>query len=514
MRTDISVALELSEETSMQTKVSLHSFIEKNRWFDGTVYLLTLPYLRVTNRTFSEIKMIYSKVEVINITDDSLISKTINSIRAKSTESDSSLIDSLKLGSLLIEGNVLYLSHRSLFLSDVEFFLGKNELRVSQIFNLDSSSIFYLGENLDKADILTRVCNSIIREDIVFSKRKIHNVFCNEVKNTESMNFVNSQKLATSSNYLDRYFTKLKNNIKDLSYLHFEEKIFNNPLYTKINQIWLQKARSVKNLTASPVNLNKRTIIKKTPELEYIKSTVDVNSVEKRFSVSIIIPAFKAADYIEECLNSIVNQTTTATVEILIGIDSCQSTLVKIQQIAHKYPNLKVFYSSSSLGAYVMRNSLTEKASHENFLFFDADDIMLPSLISTILKNYSKPRPIRFKYINFNHGDNPIKRTTPHPKPSHGVFFIPRYLFYKIGGFQNWPCGADTEFMKRCSHNGINDVILNIPLFYRRIHSTSLTQNPKTGYRSDVRSQINLKIKNMISWSIPINRVTSKIEQI
>ena len=514
MKTEISVALELSENISMQTKVSLYSFIEKNSWFEGTVYLLTIPNFPVTNRTLSEIKMIYSQVEVINLADDPLISKTIDSIITRSTESEPSLIDSLKLGSLLIDGKVLYLSHRSLFLSDVEFFLGKNDLRVSQVFNLDSSSIFYLGENLDKADILTRICNSIIREDVVFSKRKIHNVFCNEIKSTGSVNFVRASTIATSSNYLDRYFTKLKNNINSLSYLHFEEKIFNNPLYNKINQIWLQKARSVKQFISRPINLNKKIVIQKTSNLEYIKSTVDVNGAEKGFSVSIIIPAFKAADYIEECLNSIVTQTTTATVEILVGIDNCEPTLVKLKQIAHKYPNLKVFYSSSSLGAYVMRNSLTEKASHENFLFFDADDIMLPSLISTVLRKYNKSRPMRFKYINFNHGENPRKRTTPHPKPSHGVFFIPRYLFYKIGGFQNWPCGADTEFMKRCSHNYVQDVILNIPLFYRRIHSDSLTQNPKTGYRSEVRSQIDLKIKNMISWSIPINRVTSKIEQI
>jgi len=429
-------------------------------------------------------------------------------------EPDLSLIDSLKLGSLLIGGNVLYLSNRSLFLSNIDFFIGENAIRISQIFNVDSSSIFYLSENLDKADILTRICNSIIREDIVFSKRKIHNVFCSEIKNTDSVNFINSSKISSSSNYLDRYFTKLKNNIKDLAYLHFEEKIFNNPLYTKINQIWLQKARSVKHFISRPVNLNKKTIIQKTLSLEYIKSTVDVKSIEKGFNVSIIIPAFKAADYIEECLNSIVNQTTGATVEILVGIDNCQPTLLKLKQIAHNYPNLRVFYSSSSLGAYVMRNTLSEKAIYENFLFFDADDIMLPSLISTVLRKYNRSRPMRFKYINFNHGDNPVKRTTPHPKPSHGVFFIPRNLFYRIGGFQNWPCGADTEFMKRCSHNGIQDIILNIPLFYRRIHSTSLTQNPNTGYRSDVRSQINLKIKNMISWNIPINRVTSKIEQI
>lgn len=514
MQTNISVAVELSEETSMLTKVSLKSFIEHNKWFDGTVYLLTFSDLPIKTKTLSEIKMIYPQIEVLNITDDRIIARAISSIKSNSKEVFSSLIDCLKLGALLIAGKVLYLSHRSLFLSSVEFMLSENEITVSQIINSDSSSIFYINSNIDKTLLLTQICNSLMKEDSIFSKRKIDLAFSTEFKKISSIRFIPSSKASTSSNYSDRYFTKLKSNLSELACLHFEERMLNSPLYTKINQLWLHKARSVKLSTNKPINVERQTILTKTSDLEYIKSTVSVSDVEKNFKVSVIIPAHNADVYIEDCLDSIAKQTTSAEIEILVGIDNCKPTLKRLKQIKNKYANLRVFYSDFSLGAYVMRNTLSELANHDHILFFDADDIMVPSMLSSILRKYNKSSPVRFKYLNFNHGEDPTKKINPHPKPSHGVFFISRNLFNRVGGFQNWPCGADTEFMKRCSVNKIHDTIINVPLFYRRIHPMSLTQNPETGYRSTIRSQINSIIKNTTDWSIPIKKVTSKISQI
>ena len=101
MRTNISVTIELSEDTSMLTKVSLKSFIEHNKWFNGTVYLLTFTDLPIKTKTLSEIKMIYPQIEVLNITDDRIIARAISSIKSNSKEVFSSLIDCLKLGTLL-----------------------------------------------------------------------------------------------------------------------------------------------------------------------------------------------------------------------------------------------------------------------------------------------------------------------------------------------------------------------------------------------------------------------------
>jgi len=514
MKTEMCCAIELTEETAMHTKVSLYSFIEKNKWFKGTVYLLTLSEKSITKKTFSEIAAIYSKTEILNVSEDLLISKTLDSIKSRSRDPEADSLDLLKLGVFLLDENLLYLSQRSLFLSDISFITDSPGISFSQALTVDSSSIFYISSEVERYSVLSCICDLLIEETSVFSKRKIHSAFLSELKKAGSVKIIQSSKICISSSYPDRYFTKLKSVLQETACLHFEEKIFNNPLYTKINQLWLHKARLIKLIAAKAILPNQKGRARHSEETTYMQSTIKLEKAEKNSEVSIIIPAYKAVDYIEACLDSIAKQTTLANMEILVGVDSCESTLAKLKQIRHKYPNLTIFYSKVSLGAYVMRNSISEKAKHDNLLFFDADDIMLPSMVSSLLKRKNETRPIRFKYINFNHGENPTRRSTPNAKPSHGVFFISKSLFNKVGGFQNWPCGADTEFMKRCSRNGIQDVVFNFALFYRRVHSESLTQNPKTGYKSEVRSQINTKIKNMADWSIPILKVVSELDQI
>ena len=56
--------------------------------------------------------------------------------------------------------------------------------------------------------------------------------------------------------------------------------------------------------------------------------------------VSICISAWKAQEYIEECLDSIYSQSWFKNHnewEVLIGIDGCVDTLKKMNEIKHKY---------------------------------------------------------------------------------------------------------------------------------------------------------------------------------
>ena len=67
MQTDLSVTIELIESTSMQTIVSLYSFIEKNKWFKGKVYLLSSNKNSISTKTLDEITAIYEDVEVLPV---------------------------------------------------------------------------------------------------------------------------------------------------------------------------------------------------------------------------------------------------------------------------------------------------------------------------------------------------------------------------------------------------------------------------------------------------------------
>ena len=69
--------------------------------------------------------------------------------------------------------------------------------------------------------------------------------------------------------------------------------------------------------------------------------------------VSIIITAYNTADYIEECLDSIYDQSwfkKHRNWEVLLGVDHCKETLKKVVSIMEKYPNFRVFYMIENVG--------------------------------------------------------------------------------------------------------------------------------------------------------------------
>lgn len=53
--------------------------------------------------------------------------------------------------------------------------------------------------------------------------------------------------------------------------------------------------------------------------------------------VSVVIPCFNVEDYIEDCLNSVHNQTYSNKEVILIDDGSSDHTLNKIQEIVDSY---------------------------------------------------------------------------------------------------------------------------------------------------------------------------------
>jgi len=98
--------------------------------------------------------------------------------------------------------------------------------------------------------------------------------------------------------------------------------------------------------------------------------------------VSIIIPAWKADKWINDCLQSIYDQSWFKNKdnkwEILIGVDNCEDTKSAICPKG----NTKIHYFTIHYGPYVIRNTLAYKvAKYKNLLFFDSDDLMHPDLI-------------------------------------------------------------------------------------------------------------------------------------
>lgn len=481
---EICVVTEASDESSYRTKLSMIKFIEHNVWFNGTIYvLLTLKGLSKEKQ--NGLNSIYKKVKFIKTEEPCLDNIRKYAFKIKSP-------------------HTIYINNSCLILNDISNMLSSDtisshkknilDFKVNLDFKDDiDSRLMSISGNMDTFkiyDLISKSKKSNINDkiNVVISKLKI--VPTCDIIVTKSEYYPNS-KYST--------FIRWIHSIRAICY-NFEL----GPQYSRINTYWVGINKKRGNLTPSQIMSlpdNKKTSNVK-PKTPIIKDVI------KSHDVSVIIAAFKAQDYIEECINSILTQNMCSNIEILIGVDNCKKTKKEVIRLSKKHSNIKCFYSEEQSGPYLIRNSLINECSNDNILFFDADDVMSSNLISEIFKHYSITSPIRFKYFNFKHGSNYNVNRNVHHDVAHGVFFSHVDVLKKVGGFQPWMCGADTEFMKRCSNNKIVDIKIHKPLFYRRIHENSLTQNESTNHVSNTRKKARKYITTNKDWTIPVNRHT------
>lgn len=94
--------------------------------------------------------------------------------------------------------------------------------------------------------------------------------------------------------------------------------------------------------------------------------------------ISIVIPIHNAADYIEECLDSVVRQTIKAKEIILVYDDKSENSLPIIRKYEDTYPYVHAFMQKGK-GPASARNYGIAKASGKFVAFLDADDYYLDS---------------------------------------------------------------------------------------------------------------------------------------
>ena len=87
--------------------------------------------------------------------------------------------------------------------------------------------------------------------------------------------------------------------------------------------------------------------------------------------VSVIIPVFNVEKYINECVDSVINQTLTDIEIICVNDGSTDNSLNLLKQIPD--PRIKII-SQENKGLAAARNEGMKHAKGEYITFLDADD--------------------------------------------------------------------------------------------------------------------------------------------
>ena len=125
--------------------------------------------------------------------------------------------------------------------------------------------------------------------------------------------------------------------------------------------------------------------------------------------ISIIIPVYNVAQYIEECLNSVIAQTYKGDLECLI-VDDCgtDDSITIAERIIQGYQgNIKfqVLHHEHNRGLSAARNTGIEASTGDYLYFLDSDDSIIPEcleLMVDVLKKYPDAEIVQAGAISDN----------------------------------------------------------------------------------------------------------------
>ncbi len=104
-------------------------------------------------------------------------------------------------------------------------------------------------------------------------------------------------------------------------------------------------------------------------------------------SISVIIPAYNAENYIQRCLSSVCEQDSSSQIEIIVVNDgSTDSTRLIIEDCIKNTDVLIKLINIDNGGLANARNVGWKEANGEYFINLDADDYLEPGIISSLLR--------------------------------------------------------------------------------------------------------------------------------
>jgi len=210
--------------------------------------------------------------------------------------------------------------------------------------------------------------------------------------------------------------------------------------------------------------------------------------------VSVIIPAFNAAETLAEAVASVVNGSYQH-LEILI-VDDCSTddTSKVAAKIAESEPRIQFFRNPQNYGVSKSRNLMIDRATGEYVAFLDSDDTWEPNKLEFCLQMLAENPEVKAVAHALRYLDKQgkklsyiatypttkaqmqaIKQTGESPWVFPSSVVVDRAILVKEGGFaEDWLVGEDTElFTKIAQKYGL--LAATEPLGNYRIRANSLT---------------------------------------
>ena len=100
--------------------------------------------------------------------------------------------------------------------------------------------------------------------------------------------------------------------------------------------------------------------------------------------VSVIIPVYNGERHIEACVRSVLAQTNRELEILIVDDGSVDATFSLCKSLAQMDPRIRLFHQKNA-GVSAARNAALAEAKGEYILFVDADDLLMPGAVQTLL---------------------------------------------------------------------------------------------------------------------------------
>ena len=231
-------------------------------------------------------------------------------------------------------------------------------------------------------------------------------------------------------------------------------------------------------------------------------STPPARDERHRPKVTVITACRNEESHLEECLESILQQTMTEWELLLFDDGSTDGTQAIMERYAARDRRIQLFFFDDSRGPYVRRNDAIATSRADFIVIHDADDIMCPSKLERLYDGITQDDRLAVVgsfYRAFLDGFHEIEHCEDVVLPTsheeildnyrkkgisawcpHGMAIIRKRLFDEIGVYDANPFGADSLWMvKLLEYAARTDAIrlAVVPEFLalRRMHMHSQT---------------------------------------
>ena len=106
-------------------------------------------------------------------------------------------------------------------------------------------------------------------------------------------------------------------------------------------------------------------------------------------TIGILIPVYNVADYVEECIESILTQIDTRA-SILIMNDASTDNSTAIIKRFENHPQVQIFDAPHNRGLSATRNALFDMAQTQYIWFIDSDDVMYEGAYKSVMSQIEK----------------------------------------------------------------------------------------------------------------------------